>query len=330
MKNKLSFLILITIIIQSLSILSIWAQESMNYRDEMRKLVMLISSRSKKVKPDFIVVPQNAMDLISKNKKHDGEIIQDYISAIDGTGCEELYFGHGKDGEKTTKQTTDYFLNYLQIFRNRGKAVLVIDYVTNKKQAYESFTLNQKQGFISFQANRSLTEIPSWIFDNNNNAITNILKANNFLYILNASKFKTPSSYINALKNSLNDLIVIDAFFWGKILIREQLSIIQKKPSGKKRLALAYLSIGEAEEYRYYWKREWKENPPAFLERENPEWKGNYKVKYWIDDWKEIICGRENGSGFEQSYLKKIIDSGFDGVYLDVLDAAYYFENKHR
>ncbi len=145
---------------------------------------------------------------------------------------------------------------------------------------------------------------------------------------MNASTFRTPDAYISALKKTENDLIVIDAFFWGKILTRKQVGLIQKKPSGKNRLVLAYLSIGEAEDYRYYWRPEWKKNIPVFLERENPEWKGNYKVKYWTKEWQEIICGLEDGSGFENSYLKKIMNAGFDGVYLDVLDAAYYFDKK--
>jgi cysteinyl-tRNA synthetase, unknown class len=303
-------------------------KNKINYREEMRSLVIRISSLAKKIKPDFIVVPQNAMDLAVYNGKPDGGIAEKYMSSIDGTGCEELFYGHEGDGNRTAADTTKYFLNYLLMFKNQKKAILVIDYVTNKKQADDSFTLCQKYGFISFPGTRSLTKIPNWIFNNNKNEVANIMDAKNFLYLLNASTFRTPDTYISALKKAENDLIVIDAFFWGKVLSRDQVGLIQKKPSGKKRLVLAYLSIGEAEDYRYYWRPEWKKNFPGFLERENPEWKGNYKVKYWTKEWQEIICGLEDGSGFENSYLKKIMNAGFDGVYLDVLDAAYYFEKK--
>lgn len=37
--------------------------------------------------------------------------------------------------------------------------------------------------------------------------------------------------------------------------------------------------------------------------------------------WQAIIYGNDN------SYLKKIIDAGFDGVYLDIIDAFEYFTN---
>ena len=57
------------------------------------------------------------------------------------------------------------------------------------------------------------------------------------------------------------------------------------------------------------------------IEKENSSWEGNYKVKYWQKNWKDIIFGNS------KSYTKKIIDAGFDGVYLDISDAFEYFEN---
>ena len=81
------------------------------------------------------------------------------------------------------------------------------------------------------------------------------------------------------------------------------------------------MSIGEAEDYRWYWQNSWNKNPPAFMCPENPEWKGNYKVKYWYLSWQEIICGTD-------SYLSKILLAGFDGVYLDIIDAFEYFEEE--
>ena len=80
------------------------------------------------------------------------------------------------------------------------------------------------------------------------------------------------------------------------------------------------MSIGEAEDYRYYWMPGWTEGYPDWIVEENPDWTGNFKVKYWDPDWQEIIFGNDD------SYLTKIIDSHFDGVYLDIIDAYEYFE----
>ena len=86
-------------------------------------------------------------------------------------------------------------------------------------------------------------------------------------------------------------------------------------------VALSYFSIGEAESYRYYFDESWIESSgdlqptasaPCWLGRTNPDWEGNYKVQYWSDAWQTILM----------AYLDRIVDAGFDGVYLDIIDAA--------
>jgi cysteinyl-tRNA synthetase, unknown class len=295
-----------------------------NYRDEMRKLVILISKRSRSIKKDFMIIPQNALDLITTNGKADVK----YLDAIDAAGREELFYGLKKDGIRTPKNTTNYFLTYLSKIKNFGKSVLIIDYVNDLKQAVDSNEKCAMSGFISFQAQRSLSDIPEWIFHSNDRSIKHLKDAKNFLYLLNAGKFRSKEHYLWSISKKPWDILIIDLFFGSERLTREDLERLKVKQSGGKRLVISYLSIGEAEIYRYYWDKSWEKKPPLFLEKENKEWKGNYKVRYWMDEWKEIICGRENGSGFDKSYLRKVIDSGFDGVYLDIIDAAYYFEEK--
>lgn len=112
------------------------------------------------------------------------------------------------------------------------------------------------------------------------------------------------------------DVIVMDyATTGGRVpLTPEEVARIKIRPDGSKRLVISYMSIGEAEQYRYYYRTEWKEDPPEWLEDENCAWPGAHKVKFWHDQWKDIIWrGRK-------SYLKRIIDAGFDGVYLDRVD----------
>jgi len=84
------------------------------------------------------------------------------------------------------------------------------------------------------------------------------------------------------------------------------------------RVIIAYLSIGEAENYRSYWKDDWETGSPAFIDDENPDWKGNYKVKYWYEEWQQIIFSR----------LNDIVSLGYDGIYLDVIDSFEYYKNK--
>ena len=83
-------------------------------------------------------------------------------------------------------------------------------------------------------------------------------------------------------------------------------------------VSIAYISIGEAEDYRWYWKNSWYEKPPSWLGRENPNWRGNYAVKFWYPEWQSIIF----------QYLDKVIDQGFEGVYLDKVDIYEYWADK--
>ena len=300
------------------------------YREEMRRFVELISRRAKEVKPGFLIIPQNAPELLTANGEHDGRIAESYLNAIDGMGCEELFYGEGKDGKRTSPGTTDYFLPFLAKLKQGGKTVLVIDYVASMQQARDSHARSRRYGFLSFQGERSLSTITPWRFNLHDGSIRKLSRAANFLYLLDASRFKGIDDYIYSLCSKRWDVLIIDAFFWGKLLTGEQVRSLQKKPSGQVRLVFAYLSIGEAEDYRYYWRAEWKRRPPKFLERENPEWRGNYKVRYWMDEWQKIICGGTDGRLFDTSYVKRILDAGFDGVYLDILDAAFYFERRAK
>ena len=95
----------------------------------------------------------------------------------------------------------------------------------------------------------------------------------------------------------------------------------QRPDGGIKRIA-CYMSIGEAEDYRYYWQNSWKPGKsPAWLDALNPDWPGNFKVRYWDPQWQAIILGSP------QAYLDKILAAGFDGVYLDIIDAFEYWRD---
>jgi cysteinyl-tRNA synthetase len=140
---------------------------------------------------------------------------------------------------------------------------------------------------------------------------------NNWFYQLDAIK-------LSDIARSGYDLVVIDYSADGTDLeafTQEQIDILRRKPDGSRRFVVCYLSIGEAEDYRYYWKERWLKTRPTWLDEENPEWEGNYKVRYWDKEWQKIIFGSMD------SYLDKIIDAGFDGVYLDLIDAFEYYED---
>jgi cysteinyl-tRNA synthetase, unknown class len=119
------------------------------------------------------------------------------------------------------------------------------------------------------------------------------------------------------IKLSPYDLVVIDYGFDRRnatAFPREVVDLMRRRSGGRARLILAYLSVGEAENYRYYWQDNWRTLPPQWLRPENPEWPGNYLVEYWDPGWQAILYGSPN------AYLDRILAAGFDGVYLDGVD----------
>ena len=143
-----------------------------------------------------------------------------------------------------------------------------------------------------------------------------------FAYILQADSFaKTKPAAVAQLKESGRDWIVLDAAFAGNTPWEQaDLDAIRNGKAGRK--VVAYLSIGEAEEYRPYWQSEWVSNgkrtadAPVWLGIENPEWKGNYQVKYWNADWQKLMLPA----------IDDAMAHGFDGVYLDVVDGFETYE----
>lgn len=113
------------------------------------------------------------------------------------------------------------------------------------------------------------------------------------------------------------DLVTIDYSRDGSrdgVFSAADVAQMQVKPDGGHRIVLAYLSIGEAEDYRAYWHREWSANPPSWLGSENPDWPANYAVRYWDAQWQSLIFGAPG------AYLDAIIAAGFDGIYIDRVD----------
>jgi cysteinyl-tRNA synthetase len=86
------------------------------------------------------------------------------------------------------------------------------------------------------------------------------------------------------------------------------------------KLVIAYIDIGEAEDYRTYWQPGWEIGDPEWIIALDPDgWEGNYPVAYWHDEYRGIWLG-------EGDYLQGILNSGFDGIYLDWIE-AYSDEN---
>lgn len=143
-----------------------------------------------------------------------------------------------------------------------------------------------------------------------------------FTYVLQAEGLaKNRVGVVSKLAGCGRDWIILDAFFEnGSRWTTNELALVRKGKDNRK--VIAYFSIGEAEDYRPYWDKRWltagkpSKAAPHWLAEENLEWKGNHRVRYWEPDWQRIVFAE----------LRHIQDSGFDGVFLDIVDGYEAFE----
>ncbi len=298
---------------------------AIDFRQEMRNFVQNISSYSRNLHPGFIIIPQNGHQLLTLNGEANGATADEYIQAIDGIGREDLFYGYEEDDVTTPNVIKEEAIPFMNIAKNSGLQVLVTDYCFTQNKMDDSYNQSAVRGYISFAADhRELDNIPAYPVMPYNADTTNIntlTDAKNFLYNINPAQYESKQSFINALSTGNHDVIIMDLFFNTETFNASEISIIKHKANGGLRKVICYMSIGEAEDYRYYWQKFWTGVPPQWLVAENPEWAGNYKVKYWDKEWQNIIYGNAS------SYTNRIINAGFDGVYLDIIDGFEYFEN---
>jgi len=293
------------------------------YRDSMRDFVSSISTYAKDKQPGFIVIPQNGVSLVTVDGEPGGDPQYDYLAAIDGHGQEDLFFGYTADNRRTPEGETEYLLQFLEKCELNGVEVLVTDYCDAESKMDESYALNKDEEFVSFAApDRELSVIPEYppLQGENPGEVTSLAGVHNFLYLINPGGYSSAEEFTTAIAATNYDLVIADLFFEEVQLGPEDIERMKSKANGGKRLVIAYMSIGEAEDYRYYWVTGWEPGNPSWLDDENPRWKGNYKVKYWEQEWQQIIFGKAG------SYLDRIIEAGFDGVYLDIIEAFEYYE----
>jgi cysteinyl-tRNA synthetase len=97
-----------------------------------------------------------------------------------------------------------------------------------------------------------------------------------------------------------------------------------------RKLVIAYVDIGQAEDWRWYWtwSTAWNcrhplpDDWPDYILTCDPDgWTGNYPVAYWDEDWQDVMMhGLDLGNDPARDYhgaIDQALIDGFDGVYLD-------------
>lgn len=282
------------------------------YKDRMKNFIEHIKKNSN----DKYIITQNGNELYFRDEKLD----ENFIKITDGTTQESLYYGDVlKFNVMTNKEDKNYMLSLLNPIRKTGKPVFVINYGKGIDRKGFLKLEDKKTKFVSeLLPNFEATDIYNPINSFNNDNITSLKQVKNFLLLLNPEKFKDINQYFEYLKNTDFDLLIIEPSHDGVFFTKNQISELKNKKNGERRIVISYFSIGEAEDYRSYWKNDWNKKLPSWIVEENPNWKGNYIVKYWNNEWKSIV----------NEYQKNLDDIGVDGYLLDTVDSYYYFHEK--
>ena len=321
MKNIFTLLTLLVTMLVSSICCAQETKEADYYKLKMMELVQEIKSAAVSVNPNFGLLLNGGINIyVADNYVQDGEAkVNDFLQSVDGVLLEGLNFGYEfKDDKKTPDKVRKNILARLALPVKAGVPIFNIDYCENLRNRSMATIMARKDKVVNFSSDRNLTSI--YVAELHPNAVNNLAEVNSFIAVFNPQKYDVKGMYLSALQRSNYDLLIIDAFYHGELLTAEDIASLKIKPNGKRRLVYSYLSVGEAEDYRYYWQTEYKKNPPTWLAAANKNWEGNYKVEYWRDEWKDILFKGKD------SYLDKLLACGYDGAFLDVIDSFYYFE----
>jgi len=233
-----------------------------DYKQYMREFVQDISAYAKARAPGFIVIPQNGQELLSSTGEENGAPEMTYISAIDGVGREDLFYGYDEDNEATPAEDRDYMLWFTDLAEANGVQVLTTDYCSTPPKMDDSYAQNAAHGYISFAADsRELDRIPGYPatpYRVNARDITALDSARNFLYLICPdNNYATKDAFLSAVRATDYDALIIDAFYVDSALTPADVASLKTKAGGGTRLVICYMSIGEAEDYRFYWRDEW-------------------------------------------------------------------------
>ena len=167
-------------------------------------------------------------------------------------------------------------------------------------------------------------------------------------------KLDSPGA-VDALAASRYDMLVVDPtvtsnFDYNAGEMVRKLKASKAYEGVHRKLVIAYIDIGQAEEWRWYWhgRPTFEENGrcqtkyiteiqkwAAWVVACDPDgWAGNYPVAFWDPAWREVVLtGTTLGSSLNlyfNSILDEVVRDGFDGVYLDWVEAWEMDEVRQR
>lgn len=296
-----------------------------NFREELRQFVINIGTFARSGNPDFKIIAEDALGIVVKSDAEDDAQMfpaKTLMVNIDGVLQREV------STLVTKKQVTEESIlirdKAINIVAETGLNVLALEFADGQKEISEAYGADSKKGIVPFVAeNTNLSSIPTYpkpVFNLNSESITALKDVKNFLYLENTQGFGSMADYIKAVHDTDYDAIIINVYHGRDPLNANDVRLLKFKKTGGRRLVFATMDITTAASSHYYWKQDWKQGSPAFIDaplRSDPD---RYRTHFWDPELQSIFYGSAS------SYVAGIITLGFDGVVIRGLNAWRYWE----
>ena len=301
----------------------------LNLREEMRKFVQSISRYARRTKPGFVIIVEDGLELLVKRDDIDENRVapaRTYMRSLDGVLAQGLFYDINTPGKPPPPDRQRGMLNRAEFARQNGLRVFTLDFGEGRQIIDDAHSQAMKRGYISLVSNAPLNDIttlpdyPARPYGENPSSVISLNQVKNFAVLTNSQKYGRQDEFALAMHANNYDMLIVDVFHGRKPLSRQAVETLKYKKLGARRLVLALMNLGAAASYAYYWKDNWREGSPAFINapvRGDPD---RYNVQFWNPAWQQIIYGNPN------SYVYGLIAQGFDGVVLSGVEAFKFFE----
>lgn len=301
----------------------------LDFREEMRSFVSRIATFARRSRPDFSVMVEDALELLTKRDDIDEtqtSPARAFMRSIDGVIVSNLFSGNPDLDDDENAEIRNARLDALDLAVENGLAVFVLDQASERAKIDEGYRQARQRGFVYHareQGSFETTDLPSYpprAFDENGNSVVSLRDIGNFAVVGNSAAYGRQDEFALRMHQTNYDVIIVDVFHGRQPLTKQAVETLKYKATGARRLVFARIDIGTAASYRYYWQPNWRAGSPRWIgssERGEPD---NYFVEFWRPEWQRIIFGDT------ASYVYGVVDQGYDGVILGGADVFEIYE----
>ena len=299
-------------------------------REEMRRFVQTSAAFVRGQRADFAVVAEGGVELLVKADEADRlktAPARVFMEALDGIVVPGLFFDDpAKPGETPKPETLERRLALIETARAHRLKVMVVDFVRSAEDAEEAIRRATEIGAIPFPALQPIDQInalprfPSRPYRENGESIVSFPGVRNFMIINDSRPFGREDEFALKVHDTNFDAVIVNVFHGRLPLSRQAVETLKYKKLGSRRLVLARVDVASISAGSFFWKPNWREGSPNFIDAPVAGEPDRHWVQYWRPNWQRLVTGNAD------SYLFGVIAQGFDGVVLAGLDASRHFE----